>query len=57
MQTKDFNENYLSPMLEKLSFENKEIILMGDFNINLLNHNHNTTTAEFSMYVLCVFSK
>ena len=47
MQINDFNQNFLTPLLEKISFENKEIILMGDFNINLLKHNQNTQTAEF----------
>ena len=47
MQINDFNENYLTPLLEKISFGNKEIILMGDFNINLLKHNINSQTAEF----------
>ena len=37
MDANEFNENYLSILNEKLLLEkNKEIILMGDFNINLL---------------------
>ena len=34
----DFLDNHLLPLLEKLSHENKEILIMGDFNINLLNY-------------------
>ena len=34
-------------MLEKVSFENKEVFLMGDFNINLLNYESNRETADF----------
>ena len=34
-------------MLEKVSFENKEVYLMGDFNINLLNYESNQETADF----------
>ena len=33
----DFNEFYLSPLLSKVNSENKTILLLGDFNINLLN--------------------
>ena len=33
----DFLDNHLLPLLEKLSDENKQILIMGDFNINLLN--------------------
>ena len=34
----DFLDNHLLPLLEKLSHENKQILIMGDFNINLLNY-------------------
>ena len=31
----DFTNNYITPLLDKLSNENKDIMIMGDFNINL----------------------
>ena len=34
-------------MLQKVSFENKEVFLMGDFNINLLNYESIRETAKF----------
>ena len=34
----EFNACYLKPLLGKLSYENKDIILMGHFNIDLLHH-------------------
>ena len=34
----DFLDNHLLPLLEKLSHENKQILIMGDFNINFLNY-------------------
>ena len=34
-------------MLEKVSFENKEAYLIGDFNINLLNYESNLETDDF----------
>ena len=43
----EFNNQFLSPMLEKVSFENKEVYLMGSFNINLLNYESNRETGDF----------
>ena len=37
MSVEEFNENYLTPLLKKITFENKNIFLTGDYNINLLN--------------------
>ena len=31
--TDDFNQNFLSPLLSKISTENKTLMLLGDFNI------------------------
>ena len=35
------NSYYLSNLIELLSFENKKIVLLGDFNVGLLNHDSN----------------
>ena len=43
----EFNNQFLSSMLEKVSFENKKVYVMGDFNINLLNYELNQETADF----------
>ena len=43
----EFNNQFLSAMLEKVSFENKKVYVMGDFNINLLNYESNQETADF----------
>ena len=43
----EFNHQYLAPTLEKISFENKEVYLMGDFNINHLNYETHHATADF----------
>ena len=37
----EFNNQFLSPMLEKVSFENKEVYLMGDCNTDLLKYESN----------------
>ena len=42
----EFTKNYLDPVLQKLSSENKICTLMGDFNINLLQ----TETRAGSSY-------
>ena len=42
----DFLDNHLLPLLEKLSNENKQILIKGDFNINLLNYD-DKNTANF----------
>ena len=40
-------EDYLVPLLPKLAKEKKETILMGDFNINILNCNSDRDTSSF----------
>ena len=47
MTISDFIENYANRLFEKLSFENKKIILMGDFNINLMNSNTDKDPDDF----------
>ena len=61
MNIKEFNDNYLIELLDKLSKENDTIFLLGDFNINLLNYDINPPTNEFldslsSHYFLPIFS-
>ena len=46
---------YILPLLEKLSCETKQVMLMGDFNMNLFNYNTNKTITEF-VDVLCTNS-
>ena len=43
----EFNLNYLAPFLDKLNKEGKKIVLMGDFNINLLNEGNNNSVNDF----------
>ena len=41
MDVSDFNKNYLNILLDKLSKENKQVFLLGDFNnitVRLLSH-------------------
>ena len=48
MNANEFNEHYLSILNEKLlPEENKEVILMGDFNINLLRYNEDHNSTDF----------
>ena len=43
----EFNNTYIKDLLVKANSENKEIMLMGDFNINLLNYESNESVANF----------
>ena len=43
----DFTNNYITPLLDKLSTENKDIMIMGDFNINLITYNDDKNTGNF----------
>ena len=41
LNNQDFFDSYILPLLEKLSYENKQVMFMGNFNMNLLNYNTN----------------
>ena len=47
MDVSDFNKNYLNTLLGKLSKENKQVFLLGDFDINLLNYNDHQPANKF----------
>ena len=47
MDANEFNTDFLSPLLQKLSYEKKKIILLGDFNIDLLKHESISTVCDF----------
>ena len=42
-----FNHEYLTDILTRIKNENKNIILMGDFNVSLINYYKNRGTYEF----------
>ena len=44
---RDFTNDHLEPILHKISKEKKECVLMGDFNVNLLNTNGNSAATDF----------
>ena len=46
MSINEFND-YLSLVLEKITAENKTIILLGDFNIDLIKCSVNIMSSEF----------
>ena len=46
--------DYLQEILSNPAVSNKQIFILGDFNINLLNHNSNTPTTNFVNFL---FSK
>ena len=47
MDVLDFKNNYLSQIFQIVSKERKQVFLLGDFNINLLNYNDHQPTNDF----------
>ena len=47
MDVLDFKNNYLNQIFETVSKERKQVFLLGDFNINLLNYNDHQPTNDF----------
>ena len=47
MYRSDFNDIYLKDLLENLSHENKTIVLMEDFNIDLLKYDTEKDSTNF----------
>ena len=43
----DFTNIHMMPLLNKLSNENKDIMIMDDFNVNLINCNDDKNTSNF----------
>ena len=43
----EFISDFLEALLNKISFEKKEVILLGDYNINLLNCESDKSTSDF----------
>ena len=42
-----FNSDFLQPLLHKIKHESKQTILLGDFNVNLLNSEVNSDSSSF----------
>ena len=47
MDPAKFNDLYLRNLLDILAFENRDIFLMGDFNVNILQYDNNKDSLEF----------
>ena len=52
-EVSDFTNNFITPLLDKLSNENKDIMIMGDFNINLITYNDDKNTGNFLDTMFC----
>ena len=46
-EVNEFTNNHIMSLLDKLSNENKDIVIMGDFNINLINYNDDKHNGNF----------
>ena len=47
MELSEFNNNYLTNLLDTLSSENKTVVLLGDFNADLLKYDQNSNISDF----------
>ena len=47
MDVNKFNENFLNPLISKLSLENKKLFLIGDFNIDLMKTDIDISISNF----------
>ena len=47
MDLNEFNDYYLNELLHKLSSEKKSVILLGDFNVDLMIYDNHDSTNEF----------
>ena len=47
MELGEFNSHYLTNLLDNLSLENKTLVLLGDFNANLLKYDIDTDISNF----------
>ena len=55
MPITEFISDFLEPLLTKISFEKKEVILPGDYNINLLHCESDKNTCDFLELMLSFF--
>ena len=47
MELSEFNNHYLSNLLDNLSEENKTVVLLGDFNADLLKYDKDCNVSDF----------
>ena len=47
MDPAEFKDLYLQNLLDELAFKNKNILLMGDFKINILQYDNKKDSQEF----------
>ena len=47
MELSEFNNHYVSNLLDNLSEENKTVILLGDFNTDLLKYDKDCNVSDF----------
>ena len=53
MDLSELNNHFLPFRFEKLSYGNKIIVLLGDFNANLINYDSNTDILDFLNCMYC----
>ena len=51
MDLNEFNDYYFKELLQKLSSENKSVVLLGDFDVDLIKYDNHHSTNEFIDYL------
>ena len=46
-EVNNFADHHITPLLDKLPNTNRDIVIWGDFNINLINYNDENHTGNF----------
>ena len=47
MSTNELTDEHFAPLLDKINMEKKQGVLLGDFNINLLEYNIKNEVGRF----------
>ena len=47
MDLSEFNNHYLTNLLDNLSIKNKTIVLLGDFSVDLLKYDKDHNVSDF----------
>ena len=47
MLTREFSKNVMTKILNKINLDGKRLVLLGDFNINLLDYKDNNEVKNF----------
>ena len=56
MELSEFNNNYLKNFLGSLLRENKKVVLLGDFNVDLRKYEDDSNVSDFLLQCIQILS-